>query len=1842
MRKIPILLLAGLAALIASAKTTSKVQLSTMGDSLLVTSVWSYDVVDLYGTSVAVVTDVSPTPIGSMTVPAVMIDNDNTPYPVKYIKDGAFANKLGLTAVILPETLTDLGAQTFKNCTSLKSITLNEGLLRIGKRPFENTALTTLTIPDSLEAVDGNPVAGCKSFLSFSLTDSQSHFSLSGGALYDKDFDVLYSCPARTETLQLADAVTEIGNDAFANCFRLGAVEIPKGVTLIGTNAFVGCSRLTSLTFASSAAPTLLDPNLLADTHRSLVVYVPSESTGWIAGGAAGIDFPAGSVWPESADAANRRTIKRKASTAAGEAFKTTSSGNVFWTYRVVNGTAELMGKNGATAAIPSGTYQTYTWNSGTGQWDPDGRLNVPSSLDGYAVTSIGSNAFLNCSALTTVALPDSITTIGDFAFNGCSSVNKIELPSRVASIGYHAFAKTSLVTLDLPDSLRTLRGNPAAGCDTLLNYTISGNHSYFAVSDNVLYDVDLETLISCPARQASVSIPATVRTIGSEAFRGCFRLTALSLPEALETIEDEAFVDCKRLQELSFSASLTTLVGDGMFDGCAKLVKIAMTGNAPTVSPDILSGTPDTLTIHVGEGTTGWKEPASTDLPDDALWPVGGATRRMIIRDTIVVDPYETSGNWKYRVVDGTVEISGTVTKPTGLITIPDTLGNYPVKTIASGALANCPGLTSITLPSTLTEIGAGAFAGCDALKSITLNYGLRKIGYAAFAGTILQELTIPATVTGIVGNPVLGCDMMQTLTVESGNHAYAASDEGVLFDLAFSHLVACPPNADAITIPNTVVELEDDAFSGCFYLDAITFLGDAPNCVDTIFADTPATLQSLVSTDSTGWGVTIPGTWMHRRIEYVVQTTSEGWSYRILSDYEAEIWSGGTNAITRSQKGALSIPEMVDDYYVTSIGAGALKDMIFVTSFTIPAFVESIADDAFAGCTRLESITVDAGNIDYTAVDGVLYDYDQTELILCPARKTEISVPASVSSIQSPAFAKCTQLKSVTFLGEAPACASTIFADTPADLVSKVSYDTTGFGPLPGTWRGRAVESFNKAPEGLPNVGETFNIDADNHRWQLRLLENCGVEILGVTPQFYGTLIVPATFYNYDTNLHVKAIGPSAFVNMIGLISVTLPDTLLELGDFAFSNCNSLASITLNAGLRTIGKHPFANTALTEIALPDSLMEMDGNIAAGCVNQLTFSTTSVQSHFAIAEDGGLYDKNLTRLYSCPIRQTALSVPATVTTLGDDAFAGCFALKTVTFEGDAPICADTIYADTPTKMQSLVSVDSTGWGVTIPGTWQNREIDYFDYVDPNEAHTTADGWSYRITGTDEAEIWSGDTNAIVRTTSGAVEIPTMVDGYVVTSIGKGALKDLKYVTSITIPASIETIADDALTGCTRLESITVDAGNIDYSSNDGVLYDHDQTELILCPARKTTLTVPDTVTTIAPGALANCIVLEKVTFAGNAPTFSDDLYAATPTKLITAVAAGSTGWKEADSIALPADALWPAMGARRTIVRDVTVDSAVTNINDVTWTYAIEGGEAIITGVAVDGDFDGTLTLPTTLGGCFVTDVAPDAFNDVEGVKAFAVTDDNIAFSTRNGALYSADGTVLVRVPNGFTFASTTTTTKATMTTTVTQRIEDGIIKPNVCVTNKVKTVTDVKSVEPTVPAATLFAGVTRIADGAFFGCGTGGGSGDVVTMTNSVEVINQDSGFSSDMKHTWATCSTSYVITETTVDYVEKLVVPGGVSYSRTRAFAGSNFTEVEDEAPKLQLETVPLPNGDVVSLVCPTVEEKTYTVWKTERIGGTWTKVGTFAGSGEAVEFIDENRTSSAFYKITVETK
>jgi hypothetical protein len=588
-----------------------------------------------------------------------------------------------------------------------------------------------------------------------------------------------------------------------------------------------------------------------------------------------------------------------------------------------------------AASALASATNRfTYTVNDGrasiTGYTGTDTALVIPSMINGLAVASIAPQAFYLRGDLTRITLPESITSIGADAFNGCVGLTSFVIPDGVVSIGIQAFSQCrSLTAVTLPSAVTSIGSGAFTGCTglqsiaisssaaniafgefvfqgctSLLTFSVGLGNAHYKSVDGLLLTADGRSLLACPTgRNGHLVVPASVSTIGQDAFSGCRGLTAISLPSELTSIGSRAFSDCDGLAGITVPASVSS-IGYRAFWGCRSLESFSVeAGNAYFASIDGVLFTADgKLLLRCPSGKTG-----DFTVPSGVV-SIGESAFMYCDRLTSIMLPNELE-----RIEDFAFMFCAVL----GSMTLPE-----GVTFIGQGAFSSCSGLTILELPSRLKSIGGQAFFGCSGLTTIKLPAALYDIDSSAFDY----------------------CTALTSIGVETGS-AYYASVDGLLLTADGKSLITCPAGKKGgVTIPSGVVSIR----SGAFSFSALTSIVVPPGVTSigsAAFSNSQLTSISLPESVMSIGAFAFTG--CDRLVSLVIPS-------RITAI--REFLCSGCSSLT-----TISIP-----FGVTSIGRGAFLSCHGLTNITVAASVSSIGDQAFNDCSGLVGLTF-LGNAPY-----------------------------------------------------------------------------------------------------------------------------------------------------------------------------------------------------------------------------------------------------------------------------------------------------------------------------------------------------------------------------------------------------------------------------------------------------------------------------------------------------------------------------------------------------------------------------------------------------------------------------------------------------------------------------------------------------------------------------------------------------------------------------------------------------------------------------------------------------------------------------------------------------------
>ena len=623
-----------------------------------------------------------------------------TNYPDNEMPQQAFYMTSHIKSVILPESAISLGSFSLGITPNLSSVILSNQLKFIGSSTFVNcSALTTLSLPDSLISIGDGAFSG-------SGLSGQLYFPSTLKRIGASAFN---NCNTLKGALTIPATIDSIGSNAFYNCSGFTSLVIYSANIFIGTYAFSSCYNLKSVTLPTTLT-TIGDGvfsgswNLKSISFPSVLHTIGKEA--FRSTGLTFVDFPATlSSIGESAFSYSgliTLTIPSTLTNIGDNAFSGCTSLNS------VSFPATLK-------KITNGMF------SGCTSLNP---ITFPTGLE-----TIGDNAFNGCSAMTNINLPVSVTSLGSYAFTACTGLNSINFPSSLITIGNGAFYKcTGLISIDIPASVTTINYQAFSGCSGLISVKLPP--ALQLINNNVFE--------SCQSL-ASIIIPATVKSIGNYAFYNCKSLTSITIPSLVETLGENSFYNCTGLTKIDLPLGLKS-INTSAFGCCAGITSIDIPSTVLTIGDRVFEECTALRTVKLSENlqTIGYYgfydciNLSNIALPN-TLKSMGGSS-------------FMNCSSLKSIVIPPLITDIGDFINCTNLTSV--TL-NSGLKSISG--FTRC-GFSTITLPSTLTDIGYMAFSGCNNLTSITIPQNVKKIGNNAFSSCAnLKSVNIPASVNDI-----------------------------------------------------------------------------------------------------------------------------------------------------------------------------------------------------------------------------------------------------------------------------------------------------------------------------------------------------------------------------------------------------------------------------------------------------------------------------------------------------------------------------------------------------------------------------------------------------------------------------------------------------------------------------------------------------------------------------------------------------------------------------------------------------------------------------------------------------------------------------------------------------------------------------------------------------------------------------------------------------------------------------------------------------------------------------------------------------------------------------------
>ncbi len=914
--------------------------------------------------------------LSEITIPSTVTSFSSTVVPANL-----FYGCSNLWSVVFECDVTnDIPVQIFYNCRSLSEINFKKAFTptKIGNGAFYSTAITSFTVPSSVEQIDHTAFCNCSKL--------------------------------ETVTFEPESQLTKMGDTGtrysgvFQGCTKLRTLEIPKNCSELGYRFCNGCTDLTSVTFADAESRGS-DKQI-----KNIRAYAFSGCTSL---GEFTIPSTVTIIGDYAFDGCSALELKDNRGHYLPENLATLG------TYVFRNCTT-LSAIN-----IPKAftTVSSYLFS---------GCTNLATvTFEAESITAINNNAFEKCAALETfTANFASTATIGASAFEGCTSLAEFKLPSQIQVIDRHIFHNCTALSsvyydgiekeegkLLLPDTVTTIRGAAFYGCGftevTIPNSVLNINASTNSGENDTNYGV-----FEICKNLTTVNYNSALTYVSEKCFRDCQQLTKFNLPEdsLLTYVKSNAFSHCFNFTDFDFDR-LTggeKHIGQYAFWGCP-YAELDLT-NLDWIEYGAIGGNNSltTLTLpFIGEklSTISGSSSVLASLFGNSSWE-GGVQISVMYGNSDTAD----SGTYNYTYW------------------IPQSLKNVTIVhanssgIIPRSAFSGFKDLVSITLPELgYTTVRDYAFRGCTSLRSLVIPATVTSFGGASgvshvFEGcNYLESLEIPIINTA-------GSSTRKDLAVLFGvtSADTGLSNQRALKNVTISVSDTLGENAfrngnwlESITLPENMTSIAAGAFYGCTNLSTLTlpFLGlnadsSANASLETLFGagSVPASLKEVILLG----GLVGERAFAETSVESVTLPAglAEIGEYAFYKSKLKTIIipDGVTTLSAHAFEGCSDLAQITFTGNPRTVGAYAFADCTNLTQIELSSFSD-IGEYAFKGCSGIGSVSLSTvRNIGAHAFDG------------CQNLKT-VTLSTVLSEIEDYTFNNCTQLNKIEVEGETSA---------------------------------------------------------------------------------------------------------------------------------------------------------------------------------------------------------------------------------------------------------------------------------------------------------------------------------------------------------------------------------------------------------------------------------------------------------------------------------------------------------------------------------------------------------------------------------------------------------------------------------------------------------------------------------------------------------------------------------------------------------------------------------------------------------------------------------------------------
>ena len=718
------------------------------------------------------------------------------PDSVKSIGDSAFYGCTSLLGVVIPDSVEKIASYAFQKCSKLASVYLpvNEKFTVIRQLMFHScTSLKKIVIPDNVTDIEGNAFAECTELSSVTLSKNLKTMRWKVFRNDNKLTEI--EIPKSLEECRYGVNSASIDGGAFEGCANLKTVTFEEGTTEIAEGLFAGCTGIEQITIPDTV--TVIESGAFGGCINLTGIQIPDSVTE-IQGHAFGY-------------CSSLKTVKLSEN-LEGIGLYAFENCNVLKSIEIPDSVTAIDGN--AFAECTELSSVTLSKNLKTMRWKVfrnDNKLTeieIPKSLEecryGVNSASIDGGAFEGCANLKTVTFEEGTTEIAEGLFAGCTGIEQITIPDTVTVIESGAFGGCiNLTGIQIPDSVTEIQGHAFGYCSSLKTVKLSEN----------LEGIGLYAFENCNVLK-SIEIPDSVTAIDGNAFAECTELSSVTLSKNLKTMRWKVFRNDNKLTEIEIPKSLeecrysvnSASIDGGPFEGCANLKTITFEEGTTEIAEGLFAGCtgieqikiPNTVTVIESGAFGGCINLKEIDVPNSVTEIQRSAFEYCSsLRTAKLSENLKSIGMYSFNNCTSLTEVH-----------LSDILKEIPASTFSG-----CKKLTTINFPSTLTTIGDSAFYGCESLPEAILPSGVEKIESNAFKNCkSLKKAVVPDTVSSIGSSAFYGCEALTDITLGSKLKKIDSQ--------TFYGCTALP----SIVIPYNVTTIGDSAFVNCTKLTQIT----------------------------------------------------------------------------------------------------------------------------------------------------------------------------------------------------------------------------------------------------------------------------------------------------------------------------------------------------------------------------------------------------------------------------------------------------------------------------------------------------------------------------------------------------------------------------------------------------------------------------------------------------------------------------------------------------------------------------------------------------------------------------------------------------------------------------------------------------------------------------------------------------------------------------------------------------------------------------------------------------------------------------------------------------------